>query len=435
MMRYITFTLKVSILSLCLMAIQCIKGYGSDGQAQQQIQRSPLEITVSQEGVEVDAVSVDAHELFTKIGELTGFQIIVDDAVNRRITVHMKKEKVSDLIREIASAYGLSCSQVNGVFMISEGIPRGPSSYLLSDIDFIRTQYVLAPNAKSLLPVFLQDHVKVNPEQNAVVLSAPTEVLKKFREDISQFDIPAAQIMIEVLMVEFTDISSWEWGLGISWKSKDLAATFFPDVGELTVKGIAELPKEFYLQLKALVSKGVARVRANPRIATVSGQKSSIFIGKQKYLSTPVSIQRGERQTEMNYIDAGIRLDMTPWTGGDEIIVELYTEVSTMGAVDPITKLPEKSTRTAITLARVKDGETIIMGGLEQREQRAIKNRLPIIGAIPFIGDLLGNVKTTTIQTNLFLFITPKVLSQTGHLPQEEEKELKERFLRENYGK
>ena len=68
----------------------------------------------------------------------------------------------------------------------------------------IPTKYVIAANARNLLPVFLQDYVKVNAEQNAVVLSAPTEVLTKFKEDISQFDIPASQIVVELLLVELT---------------------------------------------------------------------------------------------------------------------------------------------------------------------------------------------------------------------------------------
>ena len=68
----------------------------------------------------------------------------------------------------------------------------------------IPTQYVLAPTAKSLLPNFLQDHVKINPEANAVILSAPRDVVEKFRRDVAQFDIPSAQIRVSVLMVEFT---------------------------------------------------------------------------------------------------------------------------------------------------------------------------------------------------------------------------------------
>jgi type II secretory pathway component GspD/PulD (secretin) len=83
--------------------------------------------------------------------------------------------------------------------MVSEGIPRSPSSYLLSDIDAIPTKYVDAANARNLLPVFLQDYVKVNAEQNAVVLSAPRDVLRKFRQDIAQFDIPASQILVDLL--------------------------------------------------------------------------------------------------------------------------------------------------------------------------------------------------------------------------------------------
>ena len=82
-------------------------------------------------------------------------------------------DRPQQAVADIAGAFGLSMADVNGVTMISEGIPRSPSSYLLSDIATIPTKYVVAANARNLLPVFLQDYVKVNAEQNAVVLSAP----------------------------------------------------------------------------------------------------------------------------------------------------------------------------------------------------------------------------------------------------------------------
>ncbi|MGQ9737805.1 MAG: hypothetical protein ACUVRT_07810 [Armatimonadota bacterium] len=397
-----------------------------------------LEITAGAEGVSVFAVSVDAQELLTRLARETGIRLIVDDTVRRTVTINLMNMPITRILEIIAAAYGLSYREVNGIFMISEGIPRSPSSYLLSDIDAITTQYVLAPNAKSLLPVFLQDHVKTNAEQNAVILSAPPEVLKKFREDIKQFDIPASQIMVDVLMVEFTDSAAREFRAQWGWSNDRRSLTVDSALGQMTFRSVMTLPTEFFTSLRALVTQGKARVHANPRIATVSGQRASIFIGKQRYLSTPVSIggSSGEgdyfffRQT--NFIDAGVRLDITPWTGGEgEIIVDVQPEISVLSAPDPKTGLPDKSTRRANTTVRVRDGETIIIGGLIQRELMSTKTKVPLFGDIPLLGQFFRSEDTKEVMTEMAIFITPRILSQTGHLPTEQEQALKERFLQD----
>jgi type II secretory pathway component GspD/PulD (secretin) len=397
--------------------------------------KSPsLEVQVTSEGVSVFALGVDAAELFTELGKKTGTKIVVDDLVNRKLTVNLVNRKVADVIGDIAAAYGLSAvQQPNGVFMISEGIARNPSSYLLADIDTITTKYVLAPNAKSLLPVFLQDHVKINQEQNAVILSAPKDVLTKFREDIQQFDIPAAQIMIETLMVELTNSGAKDLNAVLSLSNASDMATTDSLLGQVTYRSVGQLPKEFSAKLKALVETGQAKVRANPRIATVSGQPADIFIGRQRFLSTPVEVRRGGGGDfgggQVNFIDAGIRLRLTPYTGGEgEIIAEVRPEISVFGALDPITRLPEKSTRQAETVVRVKDGETIIIGGLTQMEERTIQTKIPILGDIPILGHFFRSSIVRTTQTELAIFITPRILSQTGHMNPEEERRLKEKF-------
>jgi len=399
-----------------------------------------LEITAGDSGISVHAVAVQADEFFTKLARATGVGIIIDDTVGRsnggaytcrKVTVHLTNKKVSEIIESICTAYGLSHSQVGGVFMISEGIPKNPSSYLMSDIDFVTTQYVAASNAKSLLPVFLQDHVKINEEQNAVILSAPTEVIAKFREDIKQFDVPAAQIMIDVLMVEFTDAAAKELGFDFIWSNSGKGVATSSGTGDVIFRSIATLPKEFTAQIKALVEKRVARVHANPKIATVSGQKATIFVGRQKYLSEPVEVHAEDVpwSGSMNYIDAGIRLAMTPWTGGEgEIIAEIEPEVSVLSAPDPVTRLPEKTTRRADTIVRVRDGDTIIIGGLTQSELQSTKTKIPLLGDLPIIGRLFTGVNRTRTTTELVIFITPHILRDTDRLSAEEKQKLMEKL-------
>jgi len=385
-----------------------------------------LQIEVTPEGISAYAVGVDAHLFLATLARKTGLRLIVDDTVRRKLTVNFRQAKVMGIIDDIVTAYGLACSEVNGVFMVSEGIPRTPSSYLLSDIDSIQTQYVLPSRAKALLPVFLQDHVKINSDQNAVILSAPPPVLAKFREDIAQFDVPAAQIMIEVLMVEFTDSTLDQFEMSLEWDNAGVGGQLLSAIGQITLRGVAALPNAFHAQIRALQAQGKARIRANPRIATVSGQEASIFIGQQRYISTPIETESGS----INFIDAGVRLRITPYRGGEgDILVDLSPEVSTMSALDPLTGLPDKTTRTAQTMVLVPDGKTIIIGGLTLHEVHEGRRKLPVLGDLPLIGSLFRSKDLTEKQTELVIFVTPRILSQTGHLPEQEEAELRSRML------
>lgn len=421
----------------------------------------PVKVVVSEDGkVTLATVGTDVAVVLTRLAEATNTPIIVDDAKGikgTRVTVTLFDRTVEEILGIIAANYGLAYRKVGGVYMVSEGLPASPSSYLLSDIESITTQYVLADTAKSLLPTFLQSNVQVNTPANAVVLSAPPEVLAKFRKDIGQFDIPAAQIMLDVLMVEFTDTGLREFGLTADWANPRHGVTVEGPVGEITFKGVSTITKEVAAQLNALVQSGKATVRANPRIATVSGSSASVFVGVSQYLSQPVTI----RGTYGYSIDAGVALRMTAWTGGEgDIIVSLNpgidtgggggmgdtygggggerggvgVEVSTLTAPDPVTGLPDRTSREAGTTVRIRDGETIIMGGLLQRELRSRKTGIPFFKDLPLVGGLFTSEHTDETQTELVIFITPRVLTLTGHLPASEEEQLREKFLKEGKG-
>lgn len=435
-----TKTLYSRIVTGLVIALLLCGAVGA-GAAESSADEPPLEISTGENGVSVFAVGVQADELFTRLARATGVGIIVDDSVgrrdgdkftSRRVTVNLRNKKMSEIVASICTAYGLSYSRQGGVYMISEGIPKNPSSYLMSHIDSITTEYVLSAKAKSLLPEFLQAHVKVNEGKNAVVLSAPKEVLEKFREDIKQFDVSASQIMIDIIMVEFTDSAGKELGLDFIWSNDGRKANFLSGSGNLIYKALGTLTPEFSAKLDALVEQKKARVHANPRIATISGQTASIFVGRQRYLSQPVDIAGSGN---VNYIDAGIKLEMTPWTGGDgQIIAEIHPEVSVMSAPDPITGLPEKSTRRANTEVRVKDGETIIIGGLVQTEMQSMKSKTPLLGDLPLIGGLFQRTNHTEMRTELVIFITPRILKEADDGLSEEQRGMLEQFRSENAG-
>ncbi len=388
---------------------------------------APIEVTVTESGVSVYAIKADACRLLIELAEQTGLHIIVDDTVARTLTVNLVNKSARAILDHIVDAYGLSLAEMENVLIVSEGLPTSPSSYLMGDIAAVTTHYVQPARAKQLLPPFLHFHVKTNLAQNSVVLSAPAPVLAKFREDVKQFDIPAAQIMLNVLVVEFTDIDFDEFSARFGWQNQNLGITTDSLTGNATLNAIVDLPKQFFIDLDALVRGQRAHVRSNPSVATVSGRSASIFIGQEQYLSTPVTMPGGGGSR--NSINAGVDLTMRPLMGGgEEIILYLKVEVSTLGAPDPTTGLPDKTTRKASTTVRVRDGETVVIGGLEQDEERITRRKVPILGDIPLIGKLFRSKRKEKTKVELAIFVTANVLSPTGHLPAAQEAEIMKRM-------
>ncbi len=411
-------------IALCLAAMCALAAVAAE-----EADTSSISITVGEGGVSLFAVNADAHQLLSELARETGLAIIVDDTVDRKVTLNLVDKQPREILATIVDTYGLSFAEVDEIFILSEGIPNSPSSYLLSSIGSYTTQYVSAGQARELMPAFLTKYVKANASQNAVVLSAPDAVLRRFREDIEQFDQPPAQIMLDVLVVEFTDIDTDTFSTQIGWSNHKLGLAVDSLTGDLNFTAIARLTTDFYAWIDALVNARKARVRACPRIATVSGSSAEIFIGTRQYLQIPVSIPGRGTQ---NSIDAGVSLDMRPLTGGNgEIILRIEEEISTLGAVSELTGLPEKTTRSAQTTVRVRDGQTLIIGGLRQDESREVRSRIPILSDIPLIGPLFTSHSIENTTVDLAIFVTARLLSQTGHLPPDEEEAIRRRFLPE----
>jgi type II secretory pathway component GspD/PulD (secretin) len=110
--------------------------------------------------------------------------------------------------------------------------------------------------------------------------------------------------------VELTDATLEQTGLNLLWQNNGKGVSVDPDAGVVNFRAITTLPDVFQANLQALQEKGKARVHANPRIATVSGRRSSIFVGRQRYVMTPIESTDGRGQR--NFIDAGVRLRITP---------------------------------------------------------------------------------------------------------------------------
>jgi type II secretory pathway component GspD/PulD (secretin) len=413
--------------------------------AEQNQQQTDLEVQLVGERVSVTAVKTDIQQLLGEIAAKTGANIAVDDAIQAETNLHLADLPVADLLRAIASAYGLALTEQDGVYMFSRGVPQDLAAYRLSGTNSFRMRYTRAQAASGLLPTFLYSYLHVNDSQNAVVVTAPQQMLDKIDRDLKAVDVASPQILIEAIACEFTDTRDLEKVLqafrgDVTGKlDPDYGIPTFADIfdtgtGEIAYSNIGGLPHDFEARLLALEAAHKARVRAMPRMAVMNGQSADIFIGVRRFIRVE-QISYGQVTEKIQGVDVGVKLQVTPLTGGGgEITLRINPggsglEVSNISELDPRTGLPVLSTRQAGTTVRVKDGETVVFGGLTQKQTEDRVTKIPLLGDLPLIGGLFRGHSRSTVDSQLMVFITPHILTPDGRLPDEkQEKEIRQRF-------
>jgi type II secretory pathway component GspD/PulD (secretin) len=426
-----------------------IEGNGAAKPTQVGDVESKLDISFRDGLLTVYAVKADIHKLIAKIARECGVQIAIDDKVKRETTISLEALPPIEVIRGIASAYGLALLEREGKFMISEGVPNDLATYNMSGTQSFRMQYVRAQTASGLLPTFLYSYLHVNPEQNAVVVTAPRQMLGKIEHDLKKIDVAPQQIMIEAIAVEYADTKEAETSLnfarigsdeGFGWntRSGDLnyerwdAANNTADNAASQWVLVGRKPHDFDAQLKALQNRGRADVKARPRMVTLNGRSAEIFVGTERFILVRY-LRYGNIQETIQGVNVGVTLNLTAWTGGNgEITTTVSSSVSNVSELDPQTGLPLLSQRTASTTVRARDGETIVVGGLLQKQDYTTNRKIPVLGDLPVIGSLFRSKNRTQTESELVILITPTVLTPEGRLPNEEqEKATRERFLGE----
>jgi type IV pilus assembly protein PilQ len=423
-----------------------LEGVGEEeASEEEEAEKKETELSVSCEDglVSVLAVKADLQELLGEIAAESGTNLAVDDAVEAEANLHLEDMTVDGMLRAIASAYGLALSEVDGVYMFSRGVPQDLAAYRLSGTTSFPMRYTRAKDASGLLPTFLYSYLHVNEEQNAVVVTAPQQMLDKIESDLRAVDVAPPQILIEAIAVEFADTEDLDvvtqmfrgdlTGETNEEGEPEFSATSDSRAGQISYSNIGELPNDFEARLRSLETEQRAQIRAAPRMAVMNGHSADVFIGVRRFIIVEY-ITYGQPVEKIQGVDVGVKLRVTPLTGGGgEITLNIdpeSTEVSNISEVDPETGLPVLRTRQAGTTVRLKDGETLMIGGLSQQQVEDRRTKIPVLGDMPLIGGLFRSRSRSVLNSELVIFVTPHILTPEGRLPDaEEEQRIRERFL------
>jgi type II secretory pathway component GspD/PulD (secretin) len=171
--------------------------------------------------------------------------------------------------------------------------------------------------------------------------------------------------------------------------------------------------------VQALTGMGETRILSNPHIAVIDGEKAEIrVVTREPYSEAHLAAGSTNVVAEtFQFVDVGVSLDVTPRINDmDMISMTIRPEISSVvsryrGAISATDGVPIVRTSYADTMVSIKNGETIIIAGMIENEQRQDQSRIPLLGRIPVLGALFRQKKTESTNRELIVFLTPRIVS------------------------
>ena len=173
----------------------------------------------------------------------------------------------------------------------------------------------------------------------------------------------------------------------------------------------------FNTTINALIANGDGKLLARPNVLTFNGNKATIFIGDQLPVVTPNAATTGGPVTyTTSYKNAGITLSYVPRINDDgQISASVFVEVSTPASVTlnvggQKTDAYQITTRSAQTNVRMKDGDTLVIGGLISSIEAKSLSKVPILGDLPILGQFFRNLSKSKTESEVVIFLKAKVV-------------------------
>jgi len=248
-----------------------------------------------------------------------------------------------------------------------------------------------------------------------VVLSGAPATLARALKLCQELDQPPLQVKISATITEVR--SDVESRLGIDWQ--DLAGKVGEVFGEsgtgfrdLKLGKFERTPLQINTAINALVTEGKARIMANPTLIILDGRQASLHAGEKIFY--PQQIGRdplGGFIYAATEIDIGVTLKVNPRVGPDgNITLTLVPTISSL-AESVYPGYPTITERSTLTTVRIKSGETLAIGGLIRDDETVTIHKVPLLGDIPIIGNLLFKSKVKhPFRSEVVIIITPEVV-------------------------
>lgn len=377
--------------------------------------------------------------IFEMLSRSTGINFVLDHDVksDQRTTIYLKKASLEDALNMLAATNQLNIKVLNSSsVLIYPDTPGKSKEYQDLVVHAFYLHSVDAKTAAEMIKSILKlKDVFVDDKFNMLVVRDSPEAIGLVEKLITLYDLAEPEVMLEVEVLEIDRTLALNMGMQISSTLTVTPLAALTTGASLAAGGVTassnsnpqSIANTFPLNrsnvgfvnmptltITADQQNGDANLLANPRIRVRSHDKAKILIGNKIPLITTTTGNTGFVSENIQYLDVGLKLNVEPVIyPGDEIVIKLNLEVSSLGQ-EVRTKSGsiayQIGTRSAETVLRLVDGETQILAGLLNNEERSSADGLPGLTSLPIISRLFSTHQDSHNKTEIVLSITPHLV-------------------------
>ncbi len=238
---------------------------------------------------------------------------------------------------------------------------------------------------------------------------------------IAQVDVRPLQVLIEVLIAEVRRDRNFDLGVDLDLPSQSLgpgngrgeATVAGGGLGDFVLKLMSLGALDLDATLRAAESRGDVAIVSRPVVVTANNKRAEINVGSERpfvQVSRTLPTDSPLRDQVVQYRDVGTRLFVMPTISNDGyIMLEVVQEVNA-ATTETAFDAPIISTRSVQTSLLLRDSQTVALGGLSDRQRDVNRRGIPLLSRIPLAGGLFGRFGRRATETELLLFITPRII-------------------------
>lgn len=277
--------------------------------------------------------------------------------------------------------------------------------------------------------------IKEHADLNSLIVSGSQKNIDEIKAFLEQIDKPIPVVLIDVIVIDYSSNKNLEAGVSFGNKEEPVVSggrmfpsadyTFsansinkilnsFDRFGALNLGGVNP---NFYVSLKALESNGIIDIKSTPKLSALNGKEATFTNGSEEFylieqLNT-IGTQNPQLQRTQNWksVKASLDIKITPSVSlnGEVTLMVAFSQTSFTARIAP-TAPPGVADRSLTSTVRVRDGDMVLLGGLEQISKNESGSGVPLLSRIPIIKWFFSSRNKTKSDSKLHVFIKPTVL-------------------------
>ncbi|WP_421178179.1 secretin N-terminal domain-containing protein [Aeromonas jandaei] len=360
-------------------------------------------------------------DIFNIISQVTGLDFIFDQGINatQQASIIVKHTTVADALNLL-----LRTNQLDKKVLSSNTLLIYPSSKTREYQELqVRIFYLIQANANVVQNVIRQTtaakNIQIDERANALIIRDTPEMIAVVERLVSALDVAQSEVTLDVQILEVNTDEALE--VGVDYPKEIVLST----TDKVTIGDLLNMNKnninvsQISTTINMLHQNGKTKVLANPKIRVRNLETAEIKIGEQIPLVT-TTVSNGVTSESVNYQDVGLTLNVEPRISlNNEVGIKVKLVSSSVLNKKPTAQgsdVYSLANRSAETVLTARDGDTQVLAGLINQEQKYTRTGLPYTNSIGWLDDLLDVKSKEDKSTELILLITPHI-ERTLELP------------------